>query len=148
MPIFIRLYLVFNITLALTLSVMLKECYELLLCEIPGWSRHVFLSKSTKFESTDFASVMIAADVISVPSVPLATRQKRTCIMTYSQHCALNHLISQNTNSVIGLMFSQLKETDVVYHLCTNAFAYSYWKITKKTIPVISELVWKIAVMT
>ena len=27
--------------------------------KIPGWSRHVFLSKSTRFESTDFAPVTI-----------------------------------------------------------------------------------------
>ena len=35
------------------------ECQELCLFKIPGWSRYVFQSKLTRFESTDFASVMI-----------------------------------------------------------------------------------------
>ena len=58
-PIFKPLYLVIYTTLTLAFSVLLTECLELLLCKIPGWSMHVFLSKLTRFESTDFASVMI-----------------------------------------------------------------------------------------
>ena len=58
-PIFKPLYLVIYTTLTLAFSVLLTECLELLLCKIPGWSMHVFISKSTRFESTDFASVMI-----------------------------------------------------------------------------------------
>ena len=67
MPIFKRLYLVIYKTLALTFfstaGRMLRS-----LCKIPGWSRQVFLSKSTKFESTDFASVM--TDDVGCISVP------------------------------------------------------------------------------
>ena len=71
MPIFKRLYFVIYKLLALTFSVLITECSELLSRKNPGGFRHVFLSKSTRFESTDFASVMIeaAAGVISTPNL-------------------------------------------------------------------------------
>ena len=66
------LYLVICKTLALIFPIQLKECSELHLCKNPTWNMHVYLAKSSRFESTDFESVMIdTADVIHVPRVHL-----------------------------------------------------------------------------
>ena len=56
---FQTLYLVIYKILGLNFYVLLKGCQELLLCKIPGWSMHLFLSKSTRFGSTEFASLTI-----------------------------------------------------------------------------------------
>ena len=58
-PIFKGLYLVIYKTLARIFSVRLKECWELYLCKNPIRNMHVYPTKSSRFQSTDFASVMI-----------------------------------------------------------------------------------------
>ena len=41
------------------LLLQLKECKKLHLCKNPSWNMHFYPAKSLRFESTDFASVMI-----------------------------------------------------------------------------------------
>ena len=59
LPIFKGLYRVIYKTLALIFPVQLKECWSLYLCKNPSQNRHVYPAKSSRFESIDFASVMI-----------------------------------------------------------------------------------------
>ena len=59
LPIFKGLYLVIYKTLALIIPVQLKECKELYLCKNPSRNIHVYPTKLSRFESTDFTSVMI-----------------------------------------------------------------------------------------
>ena len=52
-------YLVIYKTLALIFPVQLIECSELYLWKNPRRNMHVYPAKSSRFESTDFASIMI-----------------------------------------------------------------------------------------
>ena len=60
LAIFKGLYLVIYIKLALIFPVKLKGYWELYLCKNPSRrNMHVYPAKSLRFESTDFASVML-----------------------------------------------------------------------------------------
>ena len=59
LPIFKGLYLVIYKTLALIFPVQLKEWLERYLCKNTSRNMHVYQAKLSRFESTDFASIMI-----------------------------------------------------------------------------------------
>ena len=59
LPVFKRLYLDIYKTLAFTFLAQLKECQELYVWKNTSRNMHVYPAKSSRFESTDFASVMI-----------------------------------------------------------------------------------------
>ena len=56
---------------------------------------------------------------------PFGHQSKWTCIMAHSKHYAMDNTVIQNPKSVAGLMFSSMKENDIVsYHLCTHIYVY------------------------
>ena len=63
------------------------------LCKIPGWYRRVFLSQSTRFESTDFASVwLMTSSVSQVWSTPWSKTLVNGVCQQWSYHSLVqNH---------------------------------------------------------
>ena len=58
--------------------------FNLLLCKNPGWSRHVFLAKSPRFDLTDFVAVMNDDVSCSVPSVKNVIYGVKKCVTSWA----------------------------------------------------------------
>ena len=137
MLIFKPLNLVIYKTLTLAFSVLLTECLELLLCKIPGWSRHVFLSKSRRFESTDFVSVMIDdCDVCSEHGSRFSFYQARMRRVVEESRHVLH--VEYTHRLVPAVLSSHWTQSDHQIHNNLATRGLNHQRIQAKTIAVVS----------
>ena len=108
------------------INIYITSAQKLLICKIPGWSIHVFLSKSMRYELTDFAWVMIddvgcsrrhqcpqCVDVSK--SVEKSWYRNCFCITSLTFFCCYLNMLS---NKLGGCWLVIWDDTVLIWHHC------------------------------